>query len=92
VSSSFYLLIEALEHVGSFHVLIMLKRQTVIVEGLRNVFLNPFAQFRVLFLPAIKPLGQILLGFAQIAAVVEPAKLLEAVIICFSRQVVQSIS
>src|SRR5208337_2031632 len=71
---------------------VMLERQTVIVKRFSYVFFDPCAQLRIFFLPAVQPLGQVLLGLAEITPVINPAKLLEAVIICLSRQVIQGVS
>ncbi len=71
--AAFDLLVEALEHVGRFEMLVVLARQPVEGEGLVDIRLDPGAEFRVLVLPTGEPGGEIAARFFGGVAVVEPA-------------------
>ena len=55
------------------------------------LFLDPVGERGVFALPARQPGRQIAPRLADIAAVVEPAQFLQAVVVAFSRHVVQGI-
>ena len=71
--------------------LMMLARQPVEGQGLFNVLLDPAGQLRVLALPLDQPGGEIPPCLAEIASVVQPAQLLQAVIVDFARHIVERI-
>ena len=86
------LLVEALEHVGALQVLMVLARQAVEGEGLLDVLLDPGDEAGVARAPFGEPGGEIARGPPRpIAAVVEPAQLLQAVVVGLARQVVEGV-
>ena len=81
------LLVEPLEHVGALQALVMLAWQAV--EGLRaaDVLFHPVGELRILALPTREPSGEIVLRLGQVAPRIEPAQLLQAIVVSFARQV-----
>ena len=88
VGAPLQLLVQPLEHVGRLHVLVVLRRQLVGGQRLLDVLLDPVAERRVLRLPFRQPAREILPRLGELAAVVEPAQLLQAVVVGLARQVV----
>ena len=83
--------LEPLEQVGRLQVLVVLAREPVDVQRLADLRLDPVGQPRIALRPALEPRLQVLLGLLQVAAVVEPAQLLTAIIIGLAGQVVERV-
>jgi hypothetical protein len=86
------LLIDPLEHVCAFEMLVMLSGQPVKSEGFLDVFFHPRAKFGVFFLPAQQPGGQISAGFLGVTPIVEPSQFDQAVIGNLARQIVERVA
>ena len=80
------LLIEALEHVGRFHVLVMGKREPVVSQRLLDVLFDPVARLGVLGLPLGEPSSDVAAHLDELAPIIDPAQLLQAVIGQLARQ------
>ena len=88
----FDFLVESLQHVGRLQVLVMLARQTVEVERLADIGLDPISELWIAGRPAREPRLQVLLGFFQVAPVVEPAQFLPTIVVRLAGQVVERIA
>src|SRR3546814_6694633 len=66
--------IEAFEHVGAFHVLVMPAWQPVEGKGLLDRLLGPVGERGLFGAPSGEPLGEIGAGRGEVAPVVEPAQ------------------
>ena len=75
-----------------FNVPVMLTRQPVEGQGGADLVLDPVGELRILLVPALDPGGEIALRLGEIPAVIEPAQLLQAVVVGLVRQVIQGIS
>ncbi len=81
MSTALDLLVEPLQHVGRFEMLMVLARQPVKSQRLIDVFFDPAGEPGILGRPLGKPRRQIAPRLAEIAAIVEPAQFLQAVIV-----------
>ena len=70
----------------------MLARQAVEVQRLADVRLDPVGELGIARRPAREPRLEILLGFLEIAPVIEPAQLLAAVVVGLPREIVERIA
>ena len=68
-----------------------LARQPVETEGLLDVFLDPGDQPRILGLLLADPGGEVGTEFREIPTVVQPAQLLQAVVVHIARRVVERV-
>jgi len=91
MSAPLDLLVEALEHVGRLHVLVMGQREPVVAQRFLDVVLNPSTELGVFGLPLGQPGGDVAPDLGQVAPVIEPAELLQAVVIDLARNVVEGI-
>jgi hypothetical protein len=73
VGAALDLLVEALEHVGRFEMLMVLARQPVESQGLVDVFFDPGGEPRLFGRPSGEPGGQITARLGEIAAIAQPA-------------------
>src|SRR3546814_3455400 len=83
--------LEAFEHVGAFHVLVMPAWQPVEGEGLLDRFLGPVGEPGIFGAPSGEPLGEIGAGLGEVAPVVEPAQFLQAVVVGLPWQVFERV-
>ena len=83
------ILVEPLEQVRALQVLVVLPRQQVERQRLAHGVLGPVGKLGVALLPAPQPGGQVGLSLLQVAPVIDPAQLLQTVVVGLSRQVVQ---
>ena len=90
--ASLDLLVEPFEHVGRLQVLVVLAGQAVEVQRLPDLRLDPVGELRVAALPPLEPRLEVLLGFFEIAPVIEPAELLAAIVVGLPRQVVEGVA
>ena len=72
--------------------LVVLARQAVEVQGLADVRLGPVGELGVALLPTRESCLEVLLGFFEIAPVVEPAELLAAIVVRLPGQIVQRVT
>lgn len=86
------LLVEPLNHVRRLHVLVMLRRKPVKAQRLVDVLLHPCAQLPVPALPLLKPRRQVPARLLQVATVVQPPQLLQAIVVRLARQVVKRVA
>ncbi len=86
------LAIEAFQHVGRLHVLVVRQQQPVEGEGLLDVLLDPVRQRAVAALPALQPGGQVPARLGLVEAMVQPAQLLQAVVVPLARHVIQRVA
>ena len=70
VSSAFDLLVETLQHVGRFEMLVMLTRQPVEGQRLIDVVFDPTGELGIFARPLGEPGGQIATRFGEIAPVI----------------------
>jgi len=84
------LVIRPLQHVDTLQLLVMSDRQAIEGERLCDVFLRSVAEAGMDALPPRDPGAAVLLGPREVATVMEPAELLQAVVIGFPRHVVES--
>src|SRR4029077_9683285 len=66
------LLIESLQHIGAFEMLVVSSRQSVEGQSFLDVLLDPRTEGRILFLPAQQPSRQVSARFLGVASIVEP--------------------
>ena len=83
---------EPLQHVRRLQVLVVSSRQPVERQRLADAPLDPVDQLRVLALPFADPGRQIPLGLLEVPPVVDPAQLLQTVVVRLARQVVQGVA
>ena len=69
----------------------MLARQTKEGQRLLDGFLNPGGQARIADRPFSQPGGEIGLRLVEVAAIIEPLKLLQAIVAMFARQVIEGV-
>ena len=91
VCSPLDLLVQPFQHVRGFHVLVVGQRQPVIGERLLDVLLHPGAELRIFRLPFAEPGRDVAADLGQLAPVVKPAQLPQAVVIDFARHVIERI-
>ena len=72
--------------------LVVLARQAVEVQRLPDMRFDPVGELGIAGGPACKPRLQVLLGFFEVAPVVEPAQLLAAVVVSLAGQIVERIA
>jgi hypothetical protein len=70
----------------------VLAREAVEGERLLDRFLDPTDQLRIAGSPFGDPCGEVLAGFLERAAVVEPAQFLQAVVVGLSGQMVVGVA
>jgi hypothetical protein len=70
VGTALDLLIEALQHVGRFEMLMMLTRQPIKRQGFVDVLLDPTGELGIFARPFGEPSGQIATGLGEIAAII----------------------
>ncbi len=70
---------------------VMLARQTKEGQRLLDGFLNPGGQARIADRPFSQPRGEIGLRLIKVAAIIEPSKLLQAIVAMFARQVIEGV-
>src|ERR1700675_2261348 len=92
LSPAFNFFVQALEHVGALEMLMVLAWEAVEAKRFFEVLFNPGSEPRVFTRPSRQPGRQIAACFSQIAAGVEPAPLLPAVVVALTRYVVQSVA
>jgi transposase len=85
------LLVEPLQHVGGLQVLVVLARQPEEGQRLHDGLLRPARHARILARPLGQPCGEIDLGLGEIAAVIKPAQLLQAIVAVLLGQMVERI-
>jgi transposase len=85
------LLVEPLQHVGGLQVLVVLARQPEEGQRLLDGLLRPARHARILARPLGQPCGEIDLGLGEIAAVIKPAQLLQAIVAVLLGQMVERI-
>ena len=88
----FDLLVEPFKHVRTLEMLVVLAGQAVEVERLPDVGFDPVGELRIALLPAREPRLEVLLGFFEVAPVVEPPQLLAAIVVGLAGQIVQRIA
>ena len=89
--AAFDFLVEPLEHVGRLQMLVVLAWQAVEVQRLADVRFDPVGELGVPLLPTREPRLEVLLGFFEIAPVIEPPELLAAIVVRLPRQIVQRV-
>ena len=72
------LLVQPLQEVGRLQVLVVLARQPVKAQRLRDVLLDPAAELGIGRLPFGEPRREVAPGLGEIAPIVEPAQLTQA--------------
>src|SRR5215212_10327928 len=72
-------------------VLVVLRRKPVERERLFDVLFDPCHQLRVAAFPLRDPRCQVIARFTEVAPLVDPAQLAQAVVIALARKVVQAI-
>src|SRR4029453_11452470 len=72
--------------------LVMLGRQAIEGQRAADVLLDPIGELRILALPAGEPRREIMLSLRQVATCVEPAQLLQAVVIGLARQIIERVT
>src|SRR4029077_10252568 len=92
MGSALDLLVEAFEHVCALEMLMVLAGQPVEGEGVLDRFLDPIDELSVAVAPFGDPGGEIAAGLLEVSPVVEPAQLLQAVVVGLARQMVQSVA
>ena len=92
VGAPLQFLIEALEHVGRLHMLVMGKGQPIIAQRFLDVFLDPVAELRMLGLPLGQPGGDVAAHLDEFAPVIDPAQLLQAVVGELAWQMAEGVS
>jgi len=70
----------------------MLPRQPIKAERFFNIFFHPDTELGIPFAPLQQPGRQILAGFLRVPPIINPAQLLQAIIVSFARQVVERIA
>ena len=85
-------LVEALQHVGRFEMLMVLERQAIEGQRLFDILLDPGDELWVAGAPFGDPGGEVAAGLVDRAPVVEPAQLLQAVVIGLAWQVVEGVA
>ena len=85
------LFVEPFEEVRRLQVLVVLPREPVDVQRLPDLRLHPVGQPRIALRPTLEPRLQILLGLLEVAAVVEPAQLLTAIVVGLAGHVVERV-
>ena len=92
MGSALDLLIEAFEHVRALEMLMVLAGQPVEGEGVLDRFLDPIDELAISVRPFGDPCGEIAAGLLNISPVVEPAQLLQAIVVGLARQVVEGVA
>ena len=92
MGSAFDFLVEAFKHVRAFEMLMMLARQAVEGEGFFDCFLDPVDELLIPVFPFGDPCGQVSAGLLDVSPVIEPAQLLQAVVVGLARKMVQGVS
>ena len=92
MGSALDLLVEAFEHVGALEMLMVLAGQPVEGERLLDGLFDPSDELRVAGRPFGDPGGKIAAGLLDVAPVVEPAQLLQAVVVGLARQMVEGVA
>ena len=82
----------ALEHVGRFQILVMLPWQTIEAECFFNVLFHPGAELGIPFAPLQQPSRQVLARFLGAATILDPAQLLQTIVVCLAWQRVERIA
>src|SRR5687768_15983546 len=72
--------------------LAMLPRQPVVGQGLVDVLLHPAGELLVARAPLLQPGGEIGARFTQLASVVDPAQLLQAVVVGLARKMFDAVA
>ena len=75
-----------------FQMFVVLARQTVEVQGLADVGFDPIRELGIAGRPAREPRLEVLLGFFEIASVIEPAQLLAAVVVSLAGEIVEGVT
>ena len=70
----------------------MLARQAVEGEGVLDRFLDPIDELLITVAPFGDPGGEIASGLLDISSVIEPAQLLQAVVVGLAREMVQGVA
>ena len=92
MGSALDLLIEAFEHVCALEMLMVLARQAVEGEGFLDRFLDPIDKLPVAVAPFGDPGGEVAAGLLDVSPVVEPAQLLQAVVVGLAREMVEGVA
>ena len=90
--AAFDFLVESFEQVRALEMLVVLARQHVERPGLGDVVLGPVGELGVARLPALEPGCQIRLRLLDVTACIDPAQLLQAIVISLARQIVQGVA
>lgn len=61
-------------------------------HGLTDVFLDPVREFGVLRPPAGESVRNVALGLGELGAIIEPAQLLQALVVSLPQQIIHGIS
>jgi hypothetical protein len=85
------LLVQALEQIGRLQVLVVLARQPVEGQRLLDVLLGPAAQLGIGRLPLGEPGREGTSCLGEVAPVVEPPELPQAVVVDLARHIVQGV-
>jgi hypothetical protein len=85
------LLITTLEQVDRLQMFVMLRRQPVEGHRVFDMLLDPAAQLRVGGLPLGEPSREVPPGLGEVAPVVQPAQLAQAIVVHLARHVVQGL-
>lgn len=83
------LLVEPLEHVGRLHVLPVRQRQAEVGESLVDVLLHPAGELGVFAALFGEPGSQIAPHLREVAPVVHPAQLEQAIVVDLARHIVE---
>jgi hypothetical protein len=89
--ATFDFLVQPLQHVGRFHVPMVRQRQPVERQRFLDVVFDPGAQLGVFALPFAEPGGEVASDLGQIAPVIEPPQLHQAVAVDLAGHVVQCV-
>ena len=89
VGASLDLFVEPLEHVGRFHVFVVLLGKPVERQRFFYVRFNPIAKFLVLALPLLEPGRQVPFGLLDVLSIVDPTQFRQAVVIGLTGQILQ---
>src|SRR5215472_2732983 len=84
------LLVQALQHVGRLEVLMVLARQPVKGQGLVDILFDPTGELEVFAGPFSEP--EIAARLGEVAAIIEPTQLLQAVVIDATWHVVERVA
>ena len=85
-------LVEALEHVGAIEMLLVLAEQAVEGERLLDRLVDPADELFIADAPFGDPGGEVAAGLLDRAPVIEPAQVLQAVVVGLARQMVEGVA